>query len=136
MTGRTIFKPPNGLIKCHYTHCLEISQYSIGCCLFCAYQLVNSSLTKVSYGTVTITHEPLPYEASVSLSTGDISQIILEPQRYKGRGRRRYFDLGALTNDGEKLKVLRYIETKGQAVFINNEIERFVRPGSPVKTGE
>ena len=81
-------------------------------------------------------HEPLPYEANVCLRTGDISQIILEPQRYKGRGRRRYFDLGALTNDGEKLKVLRYIETKGQAVFINNEIERFVRPGSPVKTGE
>jgi hypothetical protein len=89
-------------------------------------KLVNSSYILVNNEIISVIHKPLPYSASVRVPITNISQIQLEQKRYKGRNRRKYIELYAVTEIGEKQKILGNIECEEQAIFIKSEIEKFL----------
>lgn len=90
-------------------------------------KLINSSYVFINNDIVDVRHKPLPYFANTSISTENISQIQLEQKRYKGKGRRKYFELSALTKEGGTQRLLTYIENEAQAYFIKLEIEKFLK---------
>jgi hypothetical protein len=89
-------------------------------------KLINSSYVFVNIEIVDVTHKPLPYSAGVRIPIADVLRVQLEHKQYKGRSRRKYIELYALTKEGIKQKLLGDIDSEEQAIYIKNEIEKFL----------
>lgn len=89
-------------------------------------KIVNSTFIYVDKDTIVVFHRPLPYFGNLRLTSKDIKQLYVEQKRFKGRGRRIYYELRALTEKGGSIKVLSDIDDKYQAESIEAEVEKFL----------
>ncbi|WP_455209602.1 hypothetical protein [Kaarinaea lacus] len=89
--------------------------------------VMNYVLTKLIKSTyISVCHRPLPFAKNIQLDTSNITAIIQEQKRYKGRTRRKYYEMNARTPDGKKVTLVRYIDIEAQANTIKTEIVRFL----------
>ena len=90
--------------------------------------LLNRTLMQVEHGTLTVTHDPLPWPGRREFPTRDLSQVFVrENFRQRNRDRRPYHDVCALLQDGRIIVLLPLIEDVRKALFIEQTLERHLR---------
>jgi hypothetical protein len=89
-------------------------------------KLLNSTYVYVNPQHITITHRPLPYAKSLKINTSNIAEVFQEQKRYKGRARRKYYQVNAITPEKRKVTLVSDIDIEAQADMIKNEIARFL----------
>ena len=107
--------------------------------LFLAYYtisgFVNSTVVKIGMGELTIAHGPLPARGNLRLETTSIVQLYSKEIISRGRNSvNTTYELHAATRDGKSIKLLSGLDTSEQALYIEQEIEQFLKiPDQPVR---
>lgn len=97
--------------------------------------LVNRTEIMVSPDGLRVNNGPLPWYGNIQYDVLDIAQFYCVEQIQHSRHHVHYrYHLNALTKDGKKLPVLRHLNEKDHALFIEQELERFLAiEDQPVK---
>ncbi len=89
--------------------------------------LVNTTTVQVGATALTIAHGPLPYPGK-QLAAGDIRQLYCRQKISQGRNSRSVsYELHAVTGDGKHAKLVTGLDEPEQALFLEQEIERYLR---------
>jgi hypothetical protein len=83
---------------------------------------VNRTLIGVSQGEITIRHTPLPWLGGRRIQAGEIKQFYCEEIR--GSESSSTFQVCAVRNDGNKLKLLTGLPSSDVALYFEQRIER------------
>jgi hypothetical protein len=93
--------------------------------VLCGY--LNQTFIRVNYNTLSIKHGPLPYPGNRTFDTTDIKQIYSkESVAYSRRGRSTSYELRAVTHSGRNVKLLGGLTNSEQALFIEQEVEKYL----------
>jgi hypothetical protein len=106
--------------------------------LFLAYWL-NSSWVELQTGRLQVRHGPIPWLGNRDLPTEWIGQLFSQMYQERGkRGRRRLatYRLKALMTDGSELLLLHNMATPEQALYLEQEIERYLGIADQSARGE
>ncbi len=103
-------------------------QVALGVCM--AYVtmagLCNSTRIETSETELIISHGPLPWLGGRHLELAEINQLFTrERVSYERRGKRYIYGLYALLKSGKRLKLLSRLRLSEQALFLEQQIERF-----------
>ena len=90
---------------------------------------INRTYIRVDNSFLSIKHAPLPSSGNRTVDVSDIKQIY--SKRHESRSRRSFsttvtYHVCVLTRSRENIKLLRRIRNSEQALFIKQEIERFL----------
>jgi hypothetical protein len=99
--------------------------------LFIAYVavagLVNSTLVRIGMGEIEVSHSPLPWRGNRRIETAGIAQLYSKEVSYRSRRRTtQSYEIHAATGDGRDIKLLSALETSEQALYLEQEIERYL----------
>lgn len=96
---------------------------------------INSTAVRVGMGELTIKHGPLPYRRGIRMETGEIIQLYSkEIIQRSSRTTSAAYEIHAATRDGKSIKLVGGLETSEQALYIEQEIERYLRiPDQPIR---
>ena len=77
---------------------------------------------------LSIRHVPLPYLGNKTVEASDVKQVYSKERISRSRrGGSVTYEVHALTHSGRNLKLLSGLPNSEQALFIEQEIERFLR---------
>lgn len=90
---------------------------------------VNKTYIHVDHFAISIRHAPLPWFGSRTVDAQDIKQVYVKRHISHSRrgGTSVTFEVHALTHSGKNLKLLGGLKNGEQALFIEQEIEKFLR---------
>jgi hypothetical protein len=89
--------------------------------------LVNMTTIHVGYEGVRVRHGPLPWRGNTQLATTDLRQVFCRERVTRGRGSTSvYYDVYAIRADGSDTKVVSSLPNAEQALFLEQEIERYL----------
>lgn len=92
-----------------------------------AAMFLNTTSVEASYGSVAVRHGPLPWPGNLSLPTDGLRQIYgLERLRRSRRNTSTTYDLQAVKADGAAVALIRGLTSAEQALYLEQEIERFL----------
>jgi len=87
--------------------------------------LVNTTTVAVSRGGLRVRHAPMPWAPSPTLRVTDLEQLYVERKvRHNKNGTSVTFQLMAVTRDHSGRKLVGGLEELGQALYLEQEIER------------
>ncbi len=90
-------------------------------------QILNRTTVDASFGALTVRHGPLPAARNVELSRETIRQLYgVERVRRSRRSTSVTYELQAIKADGGSVAVVKGLETPEQALFLEQELERFL----------
>jgi predicted Zn finger-like uncharacterized protein len=100
--------------------------------LFIAYMaiagFVNTTRVRVGMGEISIAHGPLPWRGNRTLETASIAQLYTKENLSRNRRSSSLtYEVHAATRDGRSVKLLSGLETSEQALFLEQEIERYLQ---------
>lgn len=84
-------------------------------------KLTNSSYILVDKETISVKHKPLPILPGISISADSVLDIRIERKESKGKSRKMFSHIYALTNSGKK-QLIGEIESEFEAEYIKAEI--------------
>ncbi len=88
---------------------------------------VNSTQVEANYGTLTVRHGPLPAFGNKDLPRDSLRQLYcVERVRRTRSGSSASYELQAVKADGSSVGVLKGIENAEQALYLEQELERFL----------
>ncbi len=88
----------------------------------------NRTRILVSRREVAITHEPLPWLGNVRLNVMDLEQLYCQEEANQGKNGTYYrYQLSALLKDGRKIKLLSNLSKPDTALFIEQQIEKWLK---------
>jgi hypothetical protein len=95
----------------------------------------NKTQVDVDFNSITIRHGPLPFWGNKKVSSKTIKQLYCKKEVFfDSRYRYISFAVHAITNDRRNIKLLSGLDNSEQALFIEQEIERFLNiKDQPVK---
>ena len=90
---------------------------------------VNTTTIEVGRGTLRVTHGPIPWKGNRELDASEIRQLYCEEQTGQTQkdGTSRTYALSAVLQDGRKLKLLSSLDELGQALYVEQQLERCLR---------
>jgi predicted Zn finger-like uncharacterized protein len=99
--------------------------------LFIAYVavagLVNSTLVRIGMGEIQVSHSPLPWRGNRRIETAGIAQLYSKEISHRSRRRTtQSYEIHAATGDGRDIKLLSALENSEQALYLEQEIERYL----------
>ena len=96
---------------------------------------LNKTLINVNFSSVSVKHKPLPFWGNKKVSSKSIVQLYCKKDMFLGsRGGYRTFAVHAITRERKNIKVVAGLDTSEQALFIEQEIEKFLSiEDKPVK---
>lgn len=94
-------------------------------------KLVNSTYLYLNSRQITIVHRPLPFAKNLKIDTRHIADVVQEQKRYKGRTRRKYYQVNAITPENRKITLVSDIDIEAQSNMIKYEVKRFLGLGVP-----
>lgn len=90
-------------------------------------QFLNTSSVEASYGMITVRHGPLPWPGNQQLSRDAIRQLYcVERMRRTRNGQSVTYELQAVKADGASAAVVKGLTSAEQALFLEQELERFL----------
>lgn len=98
---------------------------------------LNRTTIDVEPNALTIRHGPLPWWGNQDVSSRQLKQLYCKRDDHGGNGYRRgypAYSVHAITEEGRNIKLLSGLDTSEQALFIEQEVEKFLRiEDKPVK---
>lgn len=90
---------------------------------------LNKTYIRVNHSAISICHAPLPSFGNKTIDANDIKQIYVKQHVSHSRrgGTSVTFEVHALTHSQKNLKLLSGLSSDEQALFIEQEIEKFLR---------
>jgi len=90
---------------------------------------LNKTYVRVDYSSIVIKDSPLPFFRNKTLNSSDIKQLYSKEKIRHNResGSSVSYEVHAVTNDKKNIKLLRGLESSEQALFIEQEIEKFLK---------
>lgn len=99
--------------------------------------LFNKTQVMADYSHLAVRHGPVPWPGNKDIRAGDIKQLYSkEKVRRTKHGTTVSYSLHAMTNDEKTLKLLSGLESSEQALFIEQEIEKYLRIEDKAVRGE
>lgn len=89
--------------------------------------LVNSTEIRVDRRYLSVKHAPLPFPGNCTMPVGRIEQIYCKEKIGGGRGRSVTYELYAIAEQNQRQKIVKGLPTAEEAIFLEQEIERFLR---------
>ncbi len=103
----------------------------ITCYVLCGW--LNRTRITVGRGKVSVRHGPLPWFGNLDMDSSALKQLYVKEVISNSRnGTSVRYDLNALTRDGRSIKFAGGLENSDQALYIEQEIEKFLG----IKDGE
>ena len=88
---------------------------------------VNSTLIRVGSGALAVRHGPLPWSGNKQLDSSGITQIYCKERIQRGRNSTTTtYEVHAATNGGVQAKLVDGLDSDDQALYLEQEIERFL----------
>jgi hypothetical protein len=99
--------------------------------LFVAYYalagFLNTTEVRVGMGEVEVTHGPLPWFGKRRLETAGIAQLYSKEVAHRQRRGTSYsHEVHVATRDGQQVKLLSGLDSSEQALYLEQEIERYL----------
>jgi hypothetical protein len=96
---------------------------------------LNKTFIDVTANSITIKHVPLPFWGNKKVSSKTVIQLYCKKDDFLGaRNGYRAFAVHAITSERKNIKLLSGLDTSEQALFIEQEIEKFLNiEDKPVK---
>ena len=99
--------------------------------LFVAYAVLagflNSTVIRVGMGAIDVTHTPLPWLGNRRLETAAIAQLYCKKVAHRPRRHTSYtHEVHVATRDGRHVQLLSGLESSEQALYLEQEIERYL----------
>ncbi|MBN1935440.1 MAG: hypothetical protein JW934_12300 [Anaerolineae bacterium] len=89
---------------------------------------INKTHIYVDHSTISIRHAPLPSFGNKTIDASDIKQVYVKRHvSHSRRGTSVTFQVCALTHSEKNLKLLSGLSSDEQALFVEQEIEKFLR---------
>ena len=104
-----------------------IAVFAIALNYYAVAQWFNRTHIFVSQGKLAVQHRPLPFFGSVTLSAPDLKQLYTKEDVSHGRGRESVrYEVHAVTHSGKNIKLVDGLDTSEQALFVEQEIEKYL----------
>jgi hypothetical protein len=88
---------------------------------------LNRTRITVGRGKVSVRHGPLPWFGNLEMDSSALKQLYVKEVISNSRnGTTVRYDLNALTREGRSIKFAGGMETSDQALYIEQEIEKFL----------
>jgi hypothetical protein len=98
---------------------------------------VNTTYIDLTRDEVSIEHAPLPYPGNKSVAAADLRQLYTqEVTRRTKNGTTTTYSLNAITRSGEKLELLKGLDTPEAGLFIEQQVEKFLNLRNEPVAGE
>ena len=89
---------------------------------------LNKTNVSVGRGMLEIKHGPIPWKGNIAIQVADIEQLfVLEKVRHSENSTHSAYELHAVMRSGERQLVTRKVENADQALYLEQEIERFLK---------
>jgi hypothetical protein len=109
--------------------------FGLGMTYYVVAGYINKTMIYVDFNSITIRHGPVPFWGNKRVSSKTVTQLYCKRDEYFG-SYRGYgtFAVRAITNEQRNIKLLTGLDTSEQALFIEQEIEKFLNiEDKPVK---
>jgi hypothetical protein len=95
----------------------------------------NKTIIDVDFNSITVRHGPIPFWGNKEVSSKTITQLYCKGDEFPGgRSSYRTFAVHAITSEQRNIKLLTGLDNSEQALFIEQEIEKFLNlEDKPVK---
>jgi len=109
--------------------------FGIGLTYYTLAGYLNKTFIDVNFNSITIRHEPLPFWGVKKVSSKKVIQLYCKRDDFfNSRNIYRPFAVHAITNERKNIKLLSGLDNSDQALFIEQEIEKFLSiEDKPVK---
>ncbi len=97
---------------------------------------LNTTLVAVNRENLIIYHAPLPWPGTKTLASSDVTQLYCKSVRSGSRSRSYSYEVRALLADGRDVKLLSGLTEDVQALFIEQEVERYLKIKDAPVSGE
>lgn len=98
---------------------------------------VNTSTITLNRQEIRVEHAPLPYPGNKTIPAADVRQVYTqEILRQTKNGTSTSYNLSAVTRDGEKLDLLKGLDSPEAGLYIEQQIERFFNIADEPVAGE
>ncbi len=88
---------------------------------------INKTYIRADWSNVSVRHVPLPWWGNQNIEARDIKQVYVKERISRSRrGSSVTFEVHVLTHSGKNLKLLSGLPNSEQALFIEQEIEKFL----------
>ncbi len=88
---------------------------------------VNKTFVRVNYEKISVRHKPLPYLGHKTVQTRDVKQLYSKEKISRSsKNTSVTYEVHALTHGGKSIKLVPYMESSEQALFVEQEIERYL----------
>lgn len=99
----------------------------VGVAYATAGMFLNTTYVRVGNGMIEVKTEPVPWWGNKWLTADDISQFYCMEQVHRGKNGTSYtYDVMCLRNDGVRDTLVQGLQDSTQALFIEQELERFL----------
>jgi len=88
---------------------------------------VNKTFVYVNYEKISVRHRPLPYWGQKTIQAMDVKQLYSKEKISRSsKSRSVTYEVHAVTRSGRNLKLVPYLESAEQALFVEQQIERYL----------
>jgi hypothetical protein len=99
----------------------------VGLTYLCLAGFFNRTVVKVDNRVLRVRHGPLPWPGNVDWSVNDLRQFFVRSQTHRGKhGSNETFDVVAVPAEGRRRPLLKRLPSQDQAIFVEQELERFL----------
>ena len=89
---------------------------------------VNRTRIKVGMGQLTVRHGPLPWPGNYTLNSVDVEQVFCQSKFHSSKhGGRFTYEVHVVLHDGTKQKLVTGLDDPDQAIFIEQQLEDYLR---------
>ncbi len=117
--------------------CYLLIVIGLGLTYFVVVWWVNCTHISVSQWKITVRHRPFPWLGDKELATSNLKQLYAKEKvtrTSRRSGRMVSYHVHALTRDGGDIRLVGFLQTKEQALYIEREIEKYLEMENlPVK---
>lgn len=98
---------------------------------------LNTSTISLNRQEISVRHAPLPYPGEKTIPAGDVRQVYTQEHvRHTKNGTTNSYNLSAVTRGGEKLDLLKGLDSPEAALYIEQQIERYYNIADEPVAGE
>ncbi|MEW6208245.1 MAG: hypothetical protein AB1631_07750 [Acidobacteriota bacterium] len=88
---------------------------------------LNRTHILVSRGKIAVRHAPLPWVGNTELEVSNLKQLYAKEKRSRSdNGTSTTYEVHAIAHNGRTIKLVRGLETREQALYIEQEIEKYL----------
>lgn len=89
---------------------------------------INKTYIRISNGSINITHRPLPWLGRKNIPRQDLKQLYSKETIRQGKNGQYYrYYVEAITNKGENIRLIGNLDSSEEALFIEQEIEKYLK---------